>query len=184
MTMSNDIVTISGNIGNDPTKNQTRAGKAVINFRVGSSHRYVDQRTGEWTDGGTNWYAVSAFGKLAENAKASLHRGDAVVVTGRLKVKEWEANGKKGIDVEITADAIGHDLNFGTSGFARRQRPAAAEAGVPANVPSGEMTAGVPFDDGEPTDEQQDAWRAVGMTLPGDSVDNDVDAEQPEPTYA
>jgi single-strand DNA-binding protein len=179
MTMTNDIVTISGNIGNDPTKNQTRAGKPVINFRVGSSHRYLDQRTGEWTDGGTNWYAVSAFGSLAENAKASLHRGDAVIVTGRLKVKEWEANGKKGIDVEIVADAIGHDLNAGTSGFARRQRPAAVDA-VQPGAPSGEADAEEQY--AEPTTEDQDAWRAAGLSiLEGDA---EAEAETQEPSYA
>lgn len=182
MTMTNDIVTISGNIGNDPTKNQTRAGKPVINFRVGSSHRYLDQRTGEWTDGGTSWYAVSAFGSLAENAKASLHCGDAVVVTGRLKVKEWEANGKKGVDVEIVADAIGHDLNWGTSGFARRQRPAAVETGTSGGTPSGDIAEGGASGYGEPTAEQQDAWRANGLTVQGDLVEDDEDVK--EPSYA
>jgi len=181
MTMTNDIVTISGNIGNDPTKNQTRGGKPVINFRVGSSHRYLDQRTGEWVDTATNWYAVSAFGTLAENAKASLHCGDAVIVTGRLKVREWEANGKKGIDVEIVADAIGHDLNWGTSGFARRQRPATVEAAQPS-APSGEATADETSEYDEPTAEDQDAWRAGGLTVPGN--DAGADAEVPEPSYA
>ncbi len=182
MTMSNDIVTISGNIGNDPTKNETRAGKPVINFRVGSSHRYLDQRTGEWVDGGTNWYAVSAFGNLAEHAKASLHRGDAVIVTGRLKVKEWEANGKKGIDVEIVADAIGHDLNWGTSGFARRQRPSAVETGQPGGAPSGEFATDGESGYDEPTVEEQDGWRANGLTVAEGLVEDDE--EMKEPSYA
>ncbi len=182
MTMSNDIVTISGNIGNDPTKNETRAGKPVINFRVGSSHRYLDQRTGEWVDGGTNWYAVSAFGNLAEHAKASLHRGDAVIVTGRLKVKEWEANGKKGIDVEIVADAIGHDLNWGTSGFARRQRPSAVETGQSGGAPSGEFATDGESGYDEPTVEEQDGWRANGLTVAEGLVEDDE--EMKEPSYA
>lgn len=185
MTMSNDLVTISGNIGNDPTKNETRAGKPVINFRVGSTHRYLDQRTGEWVDSATNWYAVSAFGNLAEHAKASLHRGDAVIVTGRLKVKEWEANGKKGVDVEIVADAVGHDLNWGTSGFARRQRPATV---APDTAPSG--TA--PSDDssmdgaagyGEPTAEEEDGWRAGGLIVADGAVEGEAEPEE-EPSYA
>jgi len=182
MTMSNDIVTISGNIGNDPTKNETRAGKPVINFRVGSSHRYLDQRTGEWTDGGTNWYAVSAFGNLAEHAKASLHRGDAVIVTGRLKVREWEANGRKGVDVEIIADAIGHDLNWGTSGFARRQRPATPQTVQSSGVPSDELTGDAPSGYDEPTAEEQDAWRASGLTVAEGLVEEGE--EMKEPSYA
>lgn len=179
MTITNDLVTISGNIGNDPTKNQTRAGKPVINFRVASSHRYLDQRTGEWTDTATNWYAISAFGNLAEHAKASLHRGDAVIVTGRLKVREWEANGKKGVDVEIVADAIGHDLNWGTSGFARRQRAESPDAvdGTTAAAARQEED-----DSGDPTAEEQSDWRAAGLTVSGDAVEDG--AQQEEPAFA
>lgn len=182
MTMINDVVTISGNIGNDPTKNETRAGKPVINFRVGSSHRYLDQRTGEWVDGGTNWYAISAFGNLAEHAKASLHRGDAVIVTGRLKVREWEANGKKGVDVEIVADVIGHDLNWGTSGFARRQRSTTTEPGSSGDAPPTETAVDDSSGYDEPTAEDQDAWRAAGLSV-SEITAGDVPQVQ-EPSYA
>lgn len=182
MTMINDVVTISGNIGNDPTKNETRAGKPVINFRVGSSHRYLDQRTGEWVDGGTNWYAISAFGNLAEHAKASLHRGDAVIVTGRLKVREWEANGKKGVDVEIVADVIGHDLNWGTSGFARRQRPTTTEPGSSGDAPPTETAVDDSSGYDEPTAEDQDAWRAAGLSVSEITAGDDPQVQ--EPSYA
>ena len=156
MSITNDVLTIAGNIGNDPISNETRAGKAVINFRVATSSGYFDQRTGAWVDGVTNWYAVSAFGSLAEHAKASLHRGDPVIVVGRLRQKEWEANGKKGIDVEITADAVGHDLRRGTSAFARRQRSEQPTAPAPSDVAPGSD---------EPTEADQDAWRSAGLAL-------------------
>ncbi|MEV7633384.1 single-stranded DNA-binding protein [Microbacterium sp. NPDC089318] len=154
MSISNDVLTIAGNIGNDPISNETRAGKAVINFRVATSSGYFDQRTGAWVEGGTNWYAVSAFGRLAEHARASLHRGDPVIVVGRLRQKEWEANGKKGIDVELTADAIGHDLRRGTSAFVRRPRSEQATAPTPSD--------GAPLSD-EPTEADQDAWAEAGL---------------------
>ncbi|WP_313355830.1 single-stranded DNA-binding protein [Microbacterium sp.] len=156
MSITNDVLTIAGNIGNDPVANETRSGKAVINFRVATSSGYFDQRTGAWVDGGTNWYAVSAFGKLAEHAKASLHCGDPVIVVGRLRQKEWEANGKKGIDVELTADSIGHDLRRGTSAFARRPRP--EQAGV---APAADDA---PVLD-EPTEADRDAWAGAGLRL-------------------
>ncbi|GAA3948538.1 single-stranded DNA-binding protein [Microbacterium soli] len=166
MSITNDTLTIAGNIGNDPVRNETRTGKPVINFRVGSSSGYFDQRTGAWVDGGTNWYAVAAYGALAEHAKASLHRGDPVIVSGRLKVREWEANGRKGIDVEIVADAIGHDLNRGTSAFARRARASAPQS--PADVGSergGAPTAAAPEAE-EPAAQDEDAWRAAGLVDP------------------
>lgn len=157
MSISNDVITIAGNIGNDPISNETRAGKAVINFRVATSSGYFDQRTGAWVEGGTNWYAVSAFGNLASHARASLHRGDPVIVVGRLRQKEWEANGKKGIDVEITADAIGHDLRRGTSAFARRPRSEQA-GGAPAVSDEALVSD-------EPTPADQDAWAGAGLAL-------------------
>lgn len=168
MSITNDVLTIAGNIGNDPTGNETRSGKAVINFRVATSSGYFDQRTGAWVDGVTNWYAVSAFGKLAEHAKASLHRGDPVIVVGRLRQKEWEANGKKGIDIELTADAIGHDLRRGTSAFVRRPRP--EQASVP---PAGDDAPA--FD--EPTAADHEAWADAGLRSAGGSDSDDPAGE-------
>lgn len=158
MSISNDVITIAGNIGSDPTSNVTRSGKAVINFRVATSSGYFDQRTGAWVEGSTNWYAVSAFGNLAEHAKASLHLGHPVIIVGRLRQKEWEANGKKGIDIELTADAIGHDLRRGTSAFARRPRADQSATPAPAD--------GVALSD-EPTAADQDGWTSAGLEVTG-----------------
>ncbi|PKI93063.1 single-stranded DNA-binding protein [Actinomycetales bacterium SN12] len=168
MSITNDVLTIAGNIGNDPISNETRSGKAVINFRVATSSGYFDQRTGAWVDGVTNWYAVSAFGKLAEHARASLHRGDPVVVVGRLRQKEWEANGKKGIDVELTADAIGHDLRRGTSAFVRRPRPEQVSV-----APAGDESP--VFD--EPSEADQDAWAGAGLRLTAETGSGDASGE-------
>lgn len=168
MSITNDVLTIAGNIGNDPTGNETRSGKAVINFRVATSSGYFDQRTGAWVDGVTNWYAVSAFGKLAEHAKASLHRGDPVIVVGRLRQKEWEANGKKGIDIELTADAIGHDLRRGTSAFVRRPRP--EQASVP---PAGDDAPALD----EPTAADHEAWADAGLRPAGGPDSDDTAGE-------
>lgn len=168
MSISNDVITIAGNIGNDPISNETRAGKAVINFRVATTSGYFDQRTGAWVENGTNWYAVSAFGNLAEHAKGSLHRGHPVIVVGRLRQREWEANGKKGIDIELTADAIGHDLRRGTSAFVRRPR-------------SGQGSAPAPFEeaplDDEPTAAEHAAWGDAGLVPTGDT-DLAADSEE------
>ena len=55
---------------------------------------------------------------------ASLHKGDRVILTGRLRLREWDTGAKKGIAVEIDADSIGHDLLFGTSRFEKDAAPA------------------------------------------------------------
>jgi len=176
MAMTNNIVTISGNVGNDPSKGLTKAGLPTLNFRVASSNGYWDRNTGAWAGEGTSWYAVSAFGKLAENARGSLRSGDAVVITGRIKIKTWESNGRSGEDVEIVADAIGHDLNKGTSAFVRRIKADARseEAPLRSAPPQGE-----PVEDDDISAETREAWESQGLVPAEESTGEDIGAEEP-----
>jgi single-strand DNA-binding protein len=123
-----DTLTIVGRVATDPTHGQTGGGVPVTNFRVASTHRRFDVATQEWTDAGTNWFSVAAFRQLGENVRASLRTGDSVIVTGRLKIRDWESNGKHGTSVDIEADAIGHDLRWGTTAYRPRPRPISAES--------------------------------------------------------
>ncbi len=68
-------------------------------------------------DGNQLVLSVSTFRGLADHAFQSLRKGDRVVLTGRLKVRDWEAGDRKGTSVDIEADAIGHDLRLGTTKF-------------------------------------------------------------------
>lgn len=175
MALTNDLVTISGNIGNDPTYNTTRSGDPVVNFRVGSSSGYFDKNSGSWVDEGTSWYAVSAFRDLAEHGKASLRRGDPVIVTGSLKIKEWENDGRKGTSADIVASAIGHDLNKGTSAFVRRPKPGASNERTRSEAPE-------PQDEPEAYDprpgELEQAWEANGMTITDAAGDGTVQEQE------
>jgi single-strand DNA-binding protein len=123
----NDTVTILGRVGGDPNRSQTTSGVPVLNFRVASPQRRFDQKTQSWIETGTNWYNVSAFRQLAEHAKASLRSGDGVIVTGRLKLREWESGGKKGMSVDIDADAIGHDLRWGASAYVKARTASSSQ---------------------------------------------------------
>ncbi|MFS0893635.1 single-stranded DNA-binding protein [Microbacterium sp. 179-I 3D3 NHS] len=124
-----DTVTIVGRVATDPTQGQTGGGVPVTNFRMASTHRRFDNTTQTWTDSGTNWFSVAAFRQLGEHAKASLRTGDSIIVTGRLRIRTWESNGRQGTSVDIEADAIGHDLRWGTTAYRpRRSTPADAAA--------------------------------------------------------
>ncbi|MFD5215000.1 single-stranded DNA-binding protein [Microbacterium sp. NPDC058345] len=183
----NDTVTIRGNIGGDPVKSTTPGGVSVVHLRVASSSGYWDRRTGSWVDGGTNWYAVSAFRQLADHAKASLRSGDAVIVTGTLKLREWESNGKRGFSADLVADSIGHDLRWGTSNFMRAPRATALDAAV-AGVPrpssddgsSADDTAPDPQDhrgfDEDPTSDERAAWGEAGLDVIPEDTDQESDA--------
>lgn len=134
-----DTVTIVGKVATDPNQAQTGGGVAVTNFRLASTHRRFDQSAQAWVDSGTNWYSVAAYRQLGEHAKASLRSGDSVIVTGRLRIRNWESNGKSGTSVDIDADAIGHDLRWGTTAYLRASRTTpTSEAPAAANDTHGD----------------------------------------------
>jgi single-strand DNA-binding protein len=102
-------------------------GLAITSFRLASSQRRFDRGQQKWIDADTNWYTVSAFRGLASNAAVSIVKGDRVVVTGRLRIRDWENTDRSGTTVEIEADTIGHDMFWGTSQFQRVSAASGAE---------------------------------------------------------
>jgi len=124
--MSNDtIVTLQGHVGG--TVQLREVGDAVVaNLRVACTPRRLKRATGEWVDGETQWYSVSAWRHLGEHCARSLNSGDPVVVHGRLTTRTYV--NKDGVEVttlEVDALLVGHDLNRGITTFAKR--PSAAE---------------------------------------------------------
>lgn len=101
----------------------TESGLSVVSFRLASSFRRFDSESRSWVNSETNWYTVSGFRKLAQNASSSLSKGDRVVVLGKIKIRDWDNGERSGTSVEIEADAIGHDLAFGTASFERTPQP-------------------------------------------------------------
>ena len=118
-----DHVTVTGLIATDPRHVTTKEGLAITSFRLASMHRRFDQQAGQWIADGTNWYSVSAFRALAKNAASSLEKGHRVIVSGRLKIREWDTGEKSGTSVDIEADGIGHDLLWGTTSYERSRLP-------------------------------------------------------------
>lgn len=111
------IVSVVGTIGTIPKLIQSEAHSAFCTFRLASTPRRYDRESNSWVDGDTSWYTVNAFRSLAEHADASFSRGDRVIVSGRLRVRPWKTEDRSGTAVEIEADALGHDLRWGTTRF-------------------------------------------------------------------
>ena len=118
-----DHVTVHGLIATEPRHLVTKEGLEVTSFRLAAMQRRFDRQLGKWRDDGTNWYSVASFRILAKNAAASLEKGHRVIVSGRLKVREWDAGERSGVSVDIEADAIGHDLVWGSTTFERNPMP-------------------------------------------------------------
>ena len=114
-----DTITITGNLAAEPQQRLIGNGVTVTNFRVGSNQRHQDRGSGEWVEDDPNWYQVAAFRRLGEHVFASLRKGDPVIVTGRLKIRHWENEKGRGVSVEIVADAVGHDLKWGTTVYTK-----------------------------------------------------------------
>jgi len=126
--MSDTFVTFHGWVGNDVVHREPK-GVSVANFRVASTPRI--KRNGEWTDGETTWYSVSAWRGLADNIRDSVQKGDAVIVHGRLRTETWKREDDQ-LSNALVVDAsfVGHDLTRGTSTWLKSARPERNEPDV------------------------------------------------------
>jgi len=121
-------VTLVGNLVDD-VMYRSAGGSMVAKFRLACSNGYHDRRTDRWVET-TTYLWVSAWRQLGENANASLHKGQPVVVVGRPKQREYESDGRRVTVVDIEADLIGHDLSRGRANFERNRRgPQTADLG-------------------------------------------------------
>ncbi len=102
--------------------------------------------------------------------KSSLHQGDGVIVTGKLKLREWENAERKGMSADIDAEAIGHDLRWGASAFAKASRPsAAAHDSTPTDVDpaTGEVLGAEPDAEADDSDSEHASSTEPAMALVG-----------------
>ncbi|MBJ7394100.1 MAG: single-stranded DNA-binding protein [Candidatus Nanopelagicales bacterium] len=120
--MNDIITTVIGNAVTDVSLRTTSTGASVASFRIASNSRRFDKATKTWIEQDPSYLSITAWSQLAENVALSVHKGQALVVTGKLKVKQWQDAEKSGTNVEIDATAIGHDLNRGTSEFTKVKR--------------------------------------------------------------
>lgn len=114
-----NTVTAAGIVATTPRHVQTDEGLDITSFRLASNRRRYDDELQQWVDVDTNWYSVVAFRALAANAEKSLRKGDRVVVSGRVRIRDWEHDSGSGTSVEVEADALGHDLLWGTTTYTR-----------------------------------------------------------------
>lgn len=114
-----DTITITGLVATTPRHLVTSTGLPITSFRLASTQRRYDNASQSWIDGDTNWYTVTCFRTLALHAHESINKGDRVMVSGKLRIREWEAGEKTGTTVDIEAETLGHDLLWGTAKFTR-----------------------------------------------------------------
>jgi single-strand DNA-binding protein len=143
------VITIIGNLVDDPELRFTPSGAAVANFRVASTPRTFDRQAGEWKDGETLFLSCSVWRQAAENVAESLQRGMRVIVQGRLKQRSFETReGEKRTVFEIDVDEVGPSLRNATAKVTKTTRSGGGggygggQGGQPANDPWASQPAG------------------------------------------
>ena len=117
------VITVVGNLVDDPELRFTPSGAAVANFRIASTPRTFDKQSNEWKDGDALFLSCSVWRQAAENVAESLQRGMRVVVQGRLKSRQYETReGEKRTVFEIEVEEVGPSLKYATAKVTRANR--------------------------------------------------------------
>jgi len=117
------VITVVGNLVDDPELRFTPSGAAVANFRIASTSRTFDKQSNEWKDGDALFLSCAVWRQAAENVAESLQKGMRVVVQGRLKSRQYETReGEKRTVFEIDVEEVGPSLKYATAKVTRIQR--------------------------------------------------------------
>jgi single-strand DNA-binding protein len=117
------VITVVGNLTDDPELRFTPSGAAVAGFTVASTARQFDRNTNEWKDGDPLFLRCSIWRQAAENVAESLTKGMRVVVQGRLKQRSYETReGEKRTVVELDVEEIGPSLRYATAKVTKSAR--------------------------------------------------------------
>lgn len=143
-----DTITLTGLVATTPRHIVTSEGLAITSFRLASNQRRYDRAKAAWVDGDTNWYTVTSFRQLGTHVASSVHKGERVIVSGRVRIRDWESGEKNGTTIEIDAEAVGHDLTWGRSSFTRS---------VIVGRSTDDQAADAPQEQPEPVDVPDDA---------------------------
>lgn len=114
------VITVCGNLVDDPELRWTNNGAAVAKFRVASTPRTFDREANEWKDGESLFLPCSVWRQQAEHVAESLTKGMRVIVVGRLKQRSYEdREGVKRTVFELDVDEVAPSLRNATAKVAK-----------------------------------------------------------------
>ena len=98
---------VMGHLGKDPELRVTPTGKSVCRLSVATSNRTFDKKTQKWVDKDPDWHNVIIWGELAEKVAQEFSKGDAIMVRGKSRTREYkDKEGQKRRVTEIEAKEI------------------------------------------------------------------------------
>jgi single-strand DNA-binding protein len=162
------VITVIGNLTDDPELKFTPSGAPVANFTVASTPRTFDRQTNEWKDGTPLFIRCSVWRQIAENVAESLQKGQQVIVHGALNIRNYERqDGSKGTSVEMNVYEVGPSLRFATAKVTKTSRGGGGGGGGDFGGGQGGGTASA-WGGQQPAAPQQaggnDAWGGGGST--------------------
>jgi single-strand DNA-binding protein len=128
--MTDNTMTLVGNLVDDPELRFTPAGAPVARFRIASTPRYRGSKSGEWKDGETLFLTCQVWRQAAENVAESLTRGTRVIVAGRLQQRSYETKeGEKRTVYELQVDEVGPSLRNASAKVSKAARTSTGNGG-------------------------------------------------------
>lgn len=116
------VITIIGNLTDEPELRTTRNGDAVCNVNIASNTRQYNSQSGQWEDGDTLYMRGTIWRDMAQHCAQSLHKGMCVIAQGRLQQRSYQAkDGSNRTVIEMTVDEIGPSLRYATAQVQRIQ---------------------------------------------------------------
>lgn len=127
--MDYNKVILVGRVGRDP-ETKKAGEKTLSSFSVATSYGTGDNAR-------TAWHQVTAWEKLGEIAQQILHKGDRVLIEGRIDYNTVDKNGTKVTYTQITASNLINLQAKPANGAGASAAPASTTAPAPA-VPGDE----------------------------------------------
>ncbi|GAA1388614.1 single-stranded DNA-binding protein [Kitasatospora putterlickiae] len=150
------VITLVGNLVDDPELRFTPSGAAVAKFRIASTPRTFDRQTNEWKDGESLFLTCNVWRQPAENVAESLQRGMRVIVQGRLRQRSYETKeGEKRTVFEVEVDEVGPSLRSATAKVTRANRSGGPQGGGFGGGPQGGGQQGAGWGGGQQGGGQQ-----------------------------
>ena len=165
--MNDAHITIVGWLAANPVCRTTSNGTAVASLRVGCTPRRFDKTVGQWQDQPSMFVTVNAWRALADNIRVSdMKVGQPVIITGRLRIREYVRGEELRQSVEIEATTLGYDMSRGTTRFEKVSR-------------GGEMTD----DDLREIRESNDQWASSAGPAPADQSTTDPESAEADDPF-
>jgi len=150
MAAGDTPITVVGNLVADPELRFTASGQPVATFRVASTPRIRDNATNEWKDGDSLFLSCNVWRQAAENVAESLQRGMRVIVTGRLRQRNYETKeGEKRTVYEVEVDDVGPSLRNASAKVNRASRGSGEGGFGGGSRPSGGSSSGGSYSGGQ-----------------------------------